>query len=645
MSKFLKIFIIMIVGFFSSQISKSQNDTTFDTQILFKGEYRILSVHVPKLTNNAIEYKMFIWLHGMGDNSSDFMTGLLQNRLLDFLDNTVIVIPDGGNDQGRDFYTPTGDEDFIRVSMEWIKAKYPIDSSNIFLGGFSMGGRSALKYALDNPGKFRGLLLNTPAIQGIKESNNLLNFKFKFENSKDIPMAITNGASDIIYVNPIDTLYKNLIEHNCKVIKYTFVGMGHQIPGPTYLKPCFDFLFNPLKNQLDGELCSVIFPNELTRIYTPTIKPIIRIRNSGASQINLLKIKYGVNKVMYSYNWQPETQPLDPFNYVDITLPEIGVSEGVSQFEATIDSINGSPSNDQLSIKSLTRYILVQQNADTLPIKYGFESDYSSNQIWQIIPSGNVFLWGSDTTVSTEGSASGSMFNSPYLFDTEGMHDDFYSPVINLSTASHPTLSFDLAFNYLLFTQPYYPSDFKLTDTLRIYITTTNNPGTLTKIYDKSGASLATVSTPIKNPTDMSTAYFVPSSLSQWRRETVDLINYKNLSDAVLLFEYTSGLGGSIWIDNIKIDNITDVNDSEIADNAAVNVFPNPANDWININLPNNAKSIEIYTLEGIKLLSQDITNYENLFKLNVMQYNPGIYLIKIMTDDKILNERFVISR
>jgi len=100
---------------------------------------RILSVHVPKLTNGAEKYKLFIWLHGLGDNSTNFLNVMVSSGQLSFLENTIIAAPDGGNDQASDFYSPEGDEVFIKISEDWVKSNYEVDTNYIYLGGFSLG--------------------------------------------------------------------------------------------------------------------------------------------------------------------------------------------------------------------------------------------------------------------------------------------------------------------------------------------------------------------------------------------------------------------------------------------------------------------------------------------------------------------------
>ncbi|HOV92291.1 MAG TPA: T9SS type A sorting domain-containing protein [Candidatus Kapabacteria bacterium] len=643
MLKYVKFLPILLFTLFFAQNAKSQNDTTFDTQIIFNGEMRILSVHVPKLTNGAEKYKLFIWLHGLGDNSTNFLNVMVSSGQLSFLENTIIAAPDGGNDQASDFYSPEGDEVFIKISEDWVKSNYEVDTNYIYLGGFSLGGRSALKYGLDNPTEFRGLLLNTPALQGLKDVRGLLGMQFKYENANKIPIAITNGGDDIVYINIDDSLFKYLVENNCKVIKNTINGMGHQIPGATILKPCFEFLDNPMKNELDAEMNAIIYPNEYSRIYSQSITPIIRVRNTGATPITSIHFTYIINDVSKSYSLQVGSTPLESFHYLDIELPLNEVPEGISEIVVQIDSINSIAVNNQLSRKSLSNLFLVNLNSIPLPYKFGFEENDQTFSKWQTVGSGNLFTWSLDSS-KTEGEYSLTMFNTPYFFDNMGIAENMFSPMLDLTTVNHPILTFDVAFNYLHFTPPSASQEISLSDTLRVYLGSPDLPNIYFKIYEKAGADLATASEPILNPQSLNGCIFTPKA-NEWRKETIDLINYRDLQNAVLRFEYTSGLGGTIYIDNLIFDDITDVNESALVDNSMIEIYPNPAKNYVNIALPDNSKSIEIFTVEGLRLFSSDITTNSGMLKLDIGQYNPGIYIIKINTGEKIVNGRFVISR
>ena len=96
-----------------------------------------------------------------------------------------------------------------------------------------------------------------------------------------------------------------------------------------------------------------------------------------------------------------------------------------------------------------------------------------------------------------------------------------------------------------------------------------------------------------------------------------------------------------VWIDDIifPCSSFTDVNkmnDSNII------IYPNPANDFINIEIENGkekAKSIEIINDLGVTLISSKFKN-----KFDVSSLSSGLYLIRIHFKDYIHTEKVIIE-
>ncbi len=197
----MKFYLALLLCF---SISYSQQTGSFDISIEFAGSARDISLYVPSDYDSEQAYEVFIGLHGLGDNSKNYRNVFVQNNLTSQLENTIWVFPDGGDDQSRDFYYPEGDFEIITKALQYVKDNYNINESGIILQGFSLGGRSALKYGLDNPGLFKGLLLNTPAIQGVLDGRNdpRMSPGYKFENASEVPVCITHGSDDFFYINP-----------------------------------------------------------------------------------------------------------------------------------------------------------------------------------------------------------------------------------------------------------------------------------------------------------------------------------------------------------------------------------------------------------------------------------------------------------
>ena len=66
---------------------------------------------------------------------------------------------------------------------------------------------------------------------------------------------------------------------------------------------------------------------------------------------------------------------------------------------------------------------------------------------------------------------------------------------------------------------------------------------------------------------------------------------------------------------------------------ASIEVYPNPARDFINIKLPGGTQpdrfGIEIYSLQGSLIYRQ----FQDQSTINVSSIQPGIYIMRVTTD------------
>jgi hypothetical protein len=71
-------------------------------------------------------------------------------------------------------------------------------------------------------------------------------------------------------------------------------------------------------------------------------------------------------------------------------------------------------------------------------------------------------------------------------------------------------------------------------------------------------------------------------------------------------------------------------------------MYPNPASDMLTIQLPSNSNeaTVEFYDYVGRKALTQKITNSSN--KIDVNNLSTGIYILKVLSDDKIGTQKFI---
>lgn len=112
----------------------------------------------------------------------------------------------------------------------------------------------------------------------------------------------------------------------------------------------------------------------------------------------------------------------------------------------------------------------------------------------------------------------------------------------------------------------------------------------------------------------------------------------------ILLDSNTSYTGSYYIIDDIYVGIDTTVTVEKYDFEKAINIYPNPAIDIININIPyNNSATIEIYNVFG-KLVSEKKTSeIDNI--IHISDQSSGIYFIKIHVENRFITKKIIINQ
>ncbi|MBL7920865.1 MAG: T9SS type A sorting domain-containing protein [Bacteroidia bacterium] len=205
--------------------------------------------------------------------------------------------------------------------------------------------------------------------------------------------------------------------------------------------------------------------------------------------------------------------------------------------------------------------------------------------------------------------------------------DDLISPAFDLSATASNTLTFRLHF-----------ATRATTNSDKLDVSVSNNCGlTWFSIYSKTGTTLRTVTSNINGanvPTPAST---------EWREEKINIDDTHLSTKTRFRFSFTSGGGNNIFIDDININGISTVGIKEISVLASVKLFPNPANDVLNLNytLKNKtAVQIEMTDVLGRIHYSQTIENSnegENKITFNTYNLTNGVYFIRMKQNGAVI--------
>jgi pimeloyl-ACP methyl ester carboxylesterase len=609
---YLIIAVVYLIG--ASTASKAQTTGSFNDTISFMSNSRQLSCYVPPTYNPAVPAKLMIGLHGLGDNSNNYRNALINTLgFQSIFNNTIFICPDGGSDPTKDFYTPAGDEAIIAASVSYATSHYNIDTMQIILQGFSLGGRSALRYGLDNPVKFKGLLLNTPAIQGTKEAVSLL---YNYGSGPNIPIYITHGDNVVLYSSPIDSVIESLIINDARVKLNRVTGLAHAIPAFSQMPDVASFFNSQTSLPLDAEIYRLIM-NDRSCNSLHTINCLVR--NTGSQPITSIHLSYSFNGNTNNYTWNGN---LASYEHAIIPLPSANANPGFQNISVTVLDVNGQP--DTLSANNTAtagfEYVQTPMN---LPYTEGFEGSMAGLLIHT---SGDVInLWELDNTVSKTGQNSMFSFNTALVFNNKGRSEDLVTPVLDLTSMSQPIVSFDVAHNYHKFTAPYVVDSLILADTLEVAVSGDCGDN-YQVLYRKAGSQLATFPAPILNPINIQLSWQNPSA-ANWRHEQISLAQFSNSGDVVVKIRYISGNGGFINLDNIVVSSAAAVNNLE--ENKSLKLYPNPSNLEAKIEAPFDIIGIRLIDITG-KVIGKYLSQGGKTFLINTANMTDGLYTVII---------------
>jgi predicted esterase len=624
-------FILLFLVF---TLNTSAQTKSFTATIPFASETRTLSGYVPENYDSTQHYQLMICLHGLGDNSNNYRNALINSLNWPALfPNTIFICPDGGSDANKDFYSPAGDQEIITASIQYATDHFTIDSNAVLLQGFSLGGRSALKFGLENPSRFKGLLLNTPALQGLmdEQNNPYASLVYNYANASQLPIFITVGETDYTYQYQVGALVTTLKKHNAPVQFQLVPSLGHSIPGTSVTQKAVSFLVDQQVAALDADLFAL---SDTIHFCSTQIHTTCLLRNNGDSVIHSVDFTIAAGTRSANQQW---TGILLPNEYAIVPINLMVSSGGTTTLAVNITSVNGSTDLDESNNK-LEQAISVVSNAAPLSVVQTFDN-LSNN--WFIHSSGSLFEWSMDDQVKHSGTQSIASFNTALLFYTKDAVEYFSSPVINISALAKKELNFDVAFAYFNYTPPYVTAETNFADTLEVLVST-DCGASYTSIYKKGGKELATKAEPIVNALTIAASSYTPTA-DEWRTETIDLSAFAASEHGIFRFNCISGMGGVLNIDNISFGESYVGLEEQSTTDPIFSMYPNPAAEKVTIAIPSNQSgTVSIFSTSGQLVWQQPIT--EKPARIETSSFPNGIYWVNIQTNNRVYNQKLLIQ-
>lgn len=371
-------------------------------------------------------------------------------------------------------------------------------------------------------------------------------------------------------------------------------------------------------------------------IYLPKVK----LRNRGSSLLNSVEIIYTIDdSSVNSYTW---TGSLGIFDTILVSLPLFSISPGLHNFKAYSKDPNLSSDLNSLN-DTLSFDFFNYSSALSLPYSEGFEGDVFPPANCTIINTELGYTFQREDSVLAKGCVGNYCLRldnktCANSFGYQGMYcwkplDEFILPNLNLSFTEMPLLTFRYAYS----NHKFFSGSPHFTDTLEVLISTDCGV-TYTSLYLKNDSLLCTC-----YPLNSSNPVYFPSSINQWRKDTINLLVYKNYDNVLLKFRvygFSLGYGNNIFIDDINIANTVGIKEIDLLND--ISIYPNPTNELVSIDSPISELKIEIHDVLG-KLINLGIVKLAyNKWQIDFHGIETGVYFLRLSTQDDFVIKKVI---
>ncbi len=202
---------------------------------------RPYSIKLPDNYDPSKTYPLMVFLHGSGRTD---LNALKNHKYIVW--NDFICIAPNGRGISNYYGTPESQMD-INEAIDDVIGNFKIDTGNIFLSGFSMGGYGVYRTFYENPQRYKAIAIiaGEPKINIFMKKRggaypNFLKHKY-IRCFKDIPIFIYHGVNDLnCPYHLTQKMIKKLERIGADITKDIYTGYGHSVPSGSEFARKFD---------------------------------------------------------------------------------------------------------------------------------------------------------------------------------------------------------------------------------------------------------------------------------------------------------------------------------------------------------------------------------------------------------------------
>ena len=339
-------------GLFSGSVSWSNSQGT---------QTRSTAVYVPSDYNASNYYTLIIGFYGQGDTPMNYIQNpkIMGFATDQYFGDVILVVPDDGAQESW-FY---GDEDFgiIKALKDQISSEYNIDPSQVYVQGFSFGGKSAFLHGLEEANEIAGVLAYSPAFYGDEDLyNNCIvsncvaaHHDFNYANASQVKVCTSAGGgpgyvAGATPANPSEGYMTPLAsgDQGGATWQDSFLGLAivsadyinsfapgnalfignenstHSLPVLDISKQCWDFVYQTSSLAVEEQQFNadvVVYPNPSN--------DVIWLSNATGQNIQITNMAGQVVLEVQNYQGEPiDVSTIEAGNYILMALSDDNVS-------------------------------------------------------------------------------------------------------------------------------------------------------------------------------------------------------------------------------------------------------------------------------------------------------------------------------
>ena len=124
----------------------------------------------------------------------------------------------------------------------------------------------------------------------------------------------------------------------------------------------------------------------------------------------------------------------------------------------------------------------------------------------------------------------------------------------------------------------------------------------------------------------------------------MDISSIKNDPNAIVALKATSDYGNYAWIDNIKVAGSGTPSSVNNINEAAVDIYPNPAISSVNIRGIQGKAQISLLDVLGRTVIAESFNQASGEFQMNVTGIKAGNYIIRITQEGQVITRSIAIG-